>query len=208
MKNYVKKYLIFLSIAIFLVAFFTYVILSANEDTIPPLWRNQKQSALVISQGEYVSLQAEAMDDASLSKAILSTNETGEWRNETEYSLLWIQPKVYGFDNFGTATYKDGVLYAPSKGNNQVYAVNASNGEIIWNVTVRQCDASPTIEGDVIYVGECCGPYGEPTPFPRALALNRTTGEIIWQFVEPNNYTWVGSPAIYGDYVYLSLIHI
>ena len=147
MKNYVKKYLIFLSIAIFLVAFFTYVILSANEDTTPPLWRNQKQSALVISQGEYVSLQAEAMDDASLSKAILSTNETGEWRNETEYSLLWIQPKVYGFDNFGTATYKDGVLYAPSKGNNQVYAVNASNGEIIWNVTVRQCDASPTIDG-------------------------------------------------------------
>ena len=202
MEDYVKKCLILLDIVILLVAFSVYVILSANWDTAPPLWRNQKQSALVTSQGEYVSLQAEAMDDTSLSKAVLSTNETGEWRNETEYSLLWIQPKVYGFDNFGTATYKDGVLYAPSKGDDQVYAVNASNGEIIWNVTVRQCDASPTIDGNIIYVGECCGPYGEPTPFPRALALNRTTGEIVWQFIEPNNYTWVGSPAIYDDYIY------
>ena len=173
-------------------------------DDSPPEWRNQRQNASVIPQGGYISLEAEGLDETLLSHAMLSTNETGAWKNETTYAFLWRQEAVFGFDNFGTATYKDGVLYAPSKGNNQVYAVNASNGEIIWNVTVRQCDASPTIDGDVIYVGECCGPYGEHTPFPRALALNRTTGEIIWQFIEPNDCEWVGSPLVNGDSVYFT----
>lgn len=200
MKSYAKKLLpILFGIIILLIAACVYGYLI--EDA-PPQWRNQKQSTLTIPQGGYISLQAEGMDAVSLRKAVLSTNETGGWRNETEYAFLWVQSAVFGFDNFGTATYKDGVLYAPSKGDNNVYAINASNGDIIWNRTVRQCDASPCIDGDVIYVGECSGPYGEPTPFPRALALNKTTGEEIWHFIEPDNYTWVGSPLVHGNYVY------
>ena len=167
-----------------------------------PQWRNQQQGALIIPQGGYVTLQADGMDTSSLQKAVLSTNETGTWRNETTSALLWVQNAVFGFDNFGTATYKDGVLYAPSKGDNKLYAVNATNGAIIWNTTVRQCDGSPCIDGDVVYVGECMGVYGEPTPFARAMALNRTNGEEIWDFVEPNNNTWVGSPLVNGEYVY------
>jgi len=167
-----------------------------------PQWRSQQQDALVIPQGGYVTLQAEGMDTFSLQKAVLSTNETGTWKNETTNSLLWMQDAVFGFDNFGTATYKDGVLYAPSKGDNRLYAVNASNGAIIWNTTVRQCDGSPCVDGDVVYVGECMGVYGEPTPFARAMALNATSGEEIWHFIEPNNNTWVGSPLVNSEYVY------
>ena len=122
-----------------------------------PQWGNQKQSALIIPQGGYITLQADGMDTYSLEKAVLSTNETGTWKNETTSALLWTQSAVFGFDNFGTATYKDGVLYAPSKGDNKLYAVNATNGAIIWNTTVRQCDGSPCIDGDVVYVGECMG---------------------------------------------------
>lgn len=203
MKSYAKKLLPILFGTILLIAVYVHGCLS--EDA-PPQWRNQKQSALVIPQGGRISLQAEATDTISLRKAVLSTNETGVWRNETEYAFLWVQPAVFGFDNFGTATYKDDVLYAPSKGDNNVYAINASNGNIIWNRTVRQCDASPCIDGDVIYVGECSGPYGEPTPFPRAMALNKTTGEEIWHFVEPYDYEWVGSPLVHGDYVYYTTL--
>jgi len=177
-------------------------ILLIKPEDAPPKWRNQTQSASTILKGGCISLQAEGLDAVSLRKAILSTNETGTWRNVTDYSFLWKQEAVYGFDNFGTATYKDGILYAPSKGDNNVYAISASNGDIVWNRTVRQCDASPCIDGDVVYVGECSGPYGEPTPFPRAMALNKTTGEEIWHFIEPNSFTWVGSPLVHGDYVY------
>ncbi|MGA3191658.1 MAG: PQQ-binding-like beta-propeller repeat protein [Candidatus Bathyarchaeia archaeon] len=173
--------------------------LSTNNS---PQWRKQQQGALIVPQGGYVTLQADGMDTSSLQKAVLSTNETGTWRNETTSALLWVQNAVFGFDNFGTATYKDGVLYAPSKGDNKLYAVNATNGDIIWNTTVRQCDGSPCIDGDVVYVGECMEVYGEPTPFARALALNKTNGEEIWDFVEPNNNTWVGSPLVNGEYVY------
>jgi outer membrane protein assembly factor BamB len=206
MKSYARKLLpILFIVTILLVVVCGYGYIRLNGDT-PPQWRNQKQSDLVIPQGGCISLQAEGMDTVSLHKAVLSTNETGVWRNETQYTALWRQDAVYGFDNFGTATYKDGVLYAPSKGDNNVYAVNASNGDIIWNKTVRQCDASPCIDGDVIYVGECSGPLGEPTPFPRAMALNKATGEEVWRFVEPDDYTWVGSPLVHGDYVYYTTL--
>lgn len=147
------------------------------------------------------------MDTVSLHKAVLSTNETDVWRNETEYAFLWRQDAVYGFDNFGTATYEDGVLYAPSKGNHvsdgKVYAINASNGNIIWNTTVRQCDASPCIDGDVLYMGECDSVIqGETVPNPKAFALNKTNGEEIWHYTEPDVYGWVGSPLVHDDYVY------
>lgn len=191
--------LILFGVISLLLAFYIHGYLSGDG---APLWRNQRQSSLVIPQGECISLQAEGMDTVSLHKAVLSTNETGSWRNETEYATLWRQETVYGFDNFGTATYKDGVLYAPSKGDNRVYAINASNGNMIWNRTVRQCDASPCIDGDVICVGECGYPDGTPLPFPKAMALNRTNGEEIWHFTEPNDYMWVGSPVVNGDYVY------
>ena len=176
------------------------------EDTTAPQWRNQKQSDVTIPCGGHVLLQAEAMDSVSLHKAVLSTNETGVWRNETEHAFLWMQPAVCGFDNFGTATYEDDIVYAPSKADNKVYAINASNGDIIWDSTVRQCDASPCIDDNVLYVGECSGPYGEPTPNPKAIALNKTSGEEIWQFIEPNGSEWVGSPLVCGDYVYYTTL--
>lgn len=126
--------------------------------------------------------------------------------NRSENKVFWKQESVFGLDNFGTATYKDGILYAPSKGNNKVYAINSSNNHIIWSSIVRQCDGSPCIDGNIIYVGECVGPNGEPTYHPRAIALNKTTGEEIWHFIEPNNTAWVGSPLFNGDYVYYTTI--
>jgi outer membrane protein assembly factor BamB len=188
-----------ISLALLLLAVVSFVYLDWDA---PPQWRGQEQSALLVPQGGCISLQAEGMDTGSLWKAVLSTNETGVWRNETTCAFLWRQEAVFGFDNFGTATYGDGILYAPSKGDDSVYAVDASNGSIIWNRTVRECDASPCIDGDVIYVGECFGPHGERTPFPKAMALNRTSGEEVWRLVESDDCGWVGSPLVHGDYVY------
>jgi outer membrane protein assembly factor BamB len=176
------------------------------EDTTAPQWRNQKQSDVTIPCDSHVLLQAEAMDSVSLYKAVLSTNETGFWRNETEQAFLWMQPTVCGFDNFGTATYEDNIVYAPSKADDKVYAINASNGDVIWDSTIRQCDASPCIGGSVLYVGECSGPYGESTPNPKAIALNKTSGEEIWCFIEPNGSEWVGSPLVCGDYVHYTTL--
>jgi outer membrane protein assembly factor BamB len=121
-------------------------------------------------------------------------------RNENEYALLWKQPAVSGQDNWGTATYQDGVLYTVSKSYSLVYAINASNGDIIWKTVVKWSGTSPCIDGDVIYVGETHPGIEKP----RAMALNRTTGEEIWNFVDiaPDDYAWVGDPLVTGDYVY------
>jgi outer membrane protein assembly factor BamB len=151
-----------------------------------PQWRNQAQDSSVIPEGGCISLQAEGFDSGSLNRAVLATNETGAWRNETEHTFMWAQPAVYGFDNFGTATYENGILYAPSKSNHvaegRVFAINASDGNLIWNVTARMVDGSPCIDGDVIYIGEGFSvAIGESVPSPRAIALNKTDGQKIWQ---------------------------
>jgi len=135
----------------------------------------------------------------SETKTATITQTEIETETTTEYRLLWMQPTVSGFDNFGTATYKDGVLYAPSKRDDSVYAINATNGDIIWRAKVRWCDASPCIDGDVIYVGELVYGYGSS---PKAMALNRTTGEEIWHFEEPNHCGWAGSPLVHDDYLF------
>jgi outer membrane protein assembly factor BamB len=121
-------------------------------------------------------------------------------------SFAWMQPDVYGLDNFATATYEDGVLYAPSKGDNKLYALNGTDGSVIWSCPVRQCDGSPYIDSSLIYVGECSGPSGETTPQPRAMALSRSSGELVWSFVEPNGSEWVGSPVVNGDFVYYTTL--
>ena len=206
LRGFSKKLLVVLSILIVVsvTLYFYFTRYISITDNIAPQWKNQNQSKTWVLQGERVSLQADGRDNLLLRKAVLSTNETGVWRNETEYAFMWRQKAVFGFDNFGTATYEDGVLYAPSKGDNKVYAVNASNGNVIWSTMVRQCDASPYIDSDIIYVGECMGPDHEPIPFPKAMALNKTNGEVVWEFIEPNNSTWVGSPVVHGDYVYFT----
>jgi outer membrane protein assembly factor BamB len=122
---------------------------------------------------------------------------------------LWRQELVRGYDNFGTATYEDGVLYAPSKGNHvpdgHVFAVNASDGSTMWNFSARMVDGSPSIDDYAIYFGEGFSVVrGESVYYPKAFALNKTTGEEIWNYTEPNSYGWVGSPIVNGDFVYFT----
>jgi outer membrane protein assembly factor BamB len=200
-----KAMLLLLSISLLTSVFFAVDSFSLGDSY--PQWRNQEQSVLIVPQGGSVSLQAEGFDGESLAEAVLCTNETGTWRNETEQAFSWMQPTVYGFDNFGTATYVDNVLYAPSKGNHvsegRVYAVNASNGNVIWNVTARMVDGSPCVDGDVIYLGEGFSVIiGESVPNPEAMALNKTDGSEIWHYLDPNGYAWVGSPVVNEDFVY------
>jgi outer membrane protein assembly factor BamB len=121
-------------------------------------------------------------------------------------SYLWKQTNVYGLDNFATATYKDGVLYAPSKGDNKVYALNANDGSIIWSSQVRQCDGSPYIDTAMIYVGECSEPDGSHITAPKAMALNRSSGQVLWSFTEPDGAEWVGSPVVNGEFVYYTTL--
>jgi outer membrane protein assembly factor BamB len=144
-----------------------------------------------------------------LSLIIIIVSAVATWHfllTSSNRPFLWKQESVFGFDNFGTSTYKDNVLYAPSKGNNKVYAINASNGGVIWSQEVRQCDGSPYIDTDVIYVGECSGPNGEPTPAPKAMALKKDSGEVEWSFVEPSDTPWVGSPVVNGELVYYTTL--
>jgi hypothetical protein len=65
----------------------------ALEDITPPEWSNQQQSKSYVKPGDSVVLSAKGKDDYGLSYAVLSTNETGTWKNITWFDTSWAQRK-------------------------------------------------------------------------------------------------------------------
>ena len=58
----------------------------------------------------------------------------------------------------------------------------------------------------MIYVGECSEPDGSHITAPKAMALNRSSGQVIWSFTEPDDAEWVGSPVVNGEFVYYTTL--
>ncbi|MCJ7767548.1 DUF2341 domain-containing protein, partial [Candidatus Bathyarchaeota archaeon] len=92
----------------------------AVDDTTPPERRNQGQSEpYVLPAGSNV-LYAQGRDDYGLNYAILSTNETGIWRNITWWDTSWpFRKSITVTDTSGSAlsNYQVNLLvnYGPSK---------------------------------------------------------------------------------------------
>ena len=86
-------------------------------------------------------------------------------------------------------TYDQGVLFAPTGLNGTVIALNATNGELIWesaaigpNQLGYELPFPPLIWGDYIIAGAALGddpPYNPPAK-GKITAFNRTNGETIW----------------------------
>lgn len=87
----------------------------------------------------------------------------------------------------GTSTYYDDILYIT--GNNNLIAVNASNGDILWKTSISHSgstSSSPLVSGDeVLYV----------TSNNMVYAFN-LSGELIWQYEMTGKY---GNPISYAS---------
>ncbi len=82
-------------------------------------------------------------------------------------------------------TYRDGI-----------YAINESNGEMIWNVTISLMNtAAPIVSNGIVYVGSG----------GRMLALNASTGSLIWSYSTKNSQysSSRAPPAIMNGVIYL-----
>jgi outer membrane protein assembly factor BamB len=86
----------------------------------------------------------------------------------------------------------NGVLYIGSQDNN-VYALNARNGTILWSYTTGgPIGSSPAVANGVVYVGSDDG---------NIYALNASTGALIWNF--PTGSDIVSSPAVANGTLYV-----
>lgn len=86
--------------------------------------------------------------------------------------------------------YFDGVLYVPTGTRGTLIALNATEGTVIWETRVLsthpgfRIGSIPSVWQDYVIIGAALGdqpPNIEAAPFGSLRAINRTTGEQIWQ---------------------------
>jgi alcohol dehydrogenase (cytochrome c) len=111
-------------------------------------------------------------------------------------------------------TYDQGVIFAPTGLNGTVVALNATNGELIWesasigpNQLGYELPMPPLIWNDYVVVGAALGddPPFNPPAKGTVHAFNRTNGETIWNistvtgaWVEGTNGTQNGGASVWS----------
>ncbi|MBF0316095.1 MAG: PQQ-binding-like beta-propeller repeat protein [Oligoflexia bacterium] len=115
---------------------------------------------------------------------------------------------------------KPSVLFHPIKQSGNVYAINKNSGEKIWSRKITALNhslvnnfsrSSPAIFKDLIIIGDSVAPFnlvlGPKKSDARVMALNRFTGELLWQtVVEPFFAAQITqSPVVYNGVVYVGV---
>jgi len=78
--------------------------------------------------------------------------------------------------------------------NNEVIALNAESHDVVWRYQVTDWAwASPTIDGDQVYVSDIAGTF---------YALDLATGDLLWQ-IQPGGGIFA-APLVQDDMVYFS----
>ena len=93
-------------------------------------------------------------------------------------------------------TVRDGVIYTGGAGSGgTVYAVNATNGALIWTQSVANGDhSSPAVTSDGVYVSYSC---------PNVYKLDPATGAVIWHFAPGCSGGGGKTPALYNNRLYV-----
>ena len=119
---------------------------------------------------------------AGILYALTAANGEELWR----FTVSDLSQRIYGY----SPTIADGVVYVRSSDWGELYAVDASTGDLKWenpgSLGVR--GSSAAIVGGVVYSGTS--------------ALNASTGEEMWQF--PTNGTVYASPAVSNGVLYIA----
>ena len=114
-------------------------------------------------------------------------------------------------DVWATPAVDETAVYVPdSQGN--LFAVERETGNLIWRRRIDDITgvprvvarATPTIDGDVLYLGDQGGRYNQGATF---FALNKRTGETIWKtkIDEQPIARVTQSAVVHGDRIYVGL---
>ncbi|OQX22566.1 MAG: hypothetical protein BWK75_00405 [Candidatus Altiarchaeales archaeon A3] len=79
-----------------------------------------------------------------------------------------------------------------------IYALNKSNGEVIWNHTISgYIHNAPAVDKNIVFVGSSI------YPDTIVYALNKSTGELIWNHTIICGGDRIFSPTVVGDKVFI-----
>ena len=89
--------------------------------------------------------------------------------------IEWIEdlPGQYSFSS--EPTYHEGIVYVGGSGiGGTLYAVDASEGDLLWSKSIMNSDhSSPAVAGDAVYLSSTCDAVG---------AFDRVTGTSLWSY--------------------------
>ncbi len=102
------------------------------------------------------------------------------------HELLWKANTTGTNYEESAVTYVDGVAYIGScsthgQGHDKLFAVDVTNGEILWSYPTGPGYVGPVIDGDVVYIGT---DFHTSAPAD-VYAINRHNGDLIWNKTIP-----------------------
>ena len=111
-------------------------------------------------------------------------------------SPLWSVnlPGQYAFTSAPTAV--NGIVFIGGAGSGgTVYAVNETNGEVLWTMPVENGDSSsPAVTGGNVYVSYAC---------PQSYAFNAVNGQQLWHHDSCCEGGGGATPVVHGGQVYV-----
>lgn len=142
-----------------------YVIDASNGKPVPyidkPVWKHE---TTYMNSNSRTSLLTDGLRYSLYRDEIFAYNQiTGEeiWGYEIDYH------------SFQLAQIVDGIIYQWSQGDAPVYALSASNGELVWEYQTSAWNSELAVVNGIAYL---------TTQDGRIHALQGTTGELLWEF--------------------------
>jgi outer membrane protein assembly factor BamB len=157
-----------------------------DENTGMTIWSADLPGTYFFADAAYDSGKVFVVNFDGLMKAFDAASGT----------LLWSVslPGQYAFTSPPTAV--DGVVFTGGAGSGgTVYAVDETNGQVLWTMPVENGDSSsPAVTGGNVYVSYAC---------PQSYAFNAVTGQQLWHYSSCCEGGGGATPVFNAEQVYV-----
>src|SRR4029077_5550027 len=161
-------------------------LLALDENTGATIWSADLPGTYFFADAAYDSGKVFVANFDGLMKAFDAASGT----------LLWSVslPGQYAFTSPPTAV--NGVVFIGGAGSGgTVYAVDETNGQVLWTMPVENGDSSsPAVVGGNVYVSYAC---------PQAYAFNAANGQQLWHYSSCCAGGGGATPVVHGGQVYV-----
>ena len=161
-------------------------LMALDENTGTTVWSRAISGTYFFANAAYDSGKVFVVNYDGLMKAFDAASGT----------LLWSVslPGQYAFTSPPTAV--NGIVYAGGAGTGgTVYAVNETNGAVLWTMPVENGDhSSPAVVSGKVFVSYAC---------PQAYAFNSVTGQQLWHYNSCCEGGGGKTPVVHAGQVYV-----